>query len=257
NGDGKPDLIGLPRNAREVDKAFIKPVQLINHGMKNYHYQTIRPRAAKATGDQRINSFGIGGEIEIRSGLLTQKQVITSPLVHFGLGEQTQTDVARIVWPNGSVQAEFELKADQSILAEQRLKGSCPSLFAWDGRQMSSVKDCAPSSPAFTRLKSGSKSRATGSRCATGFMTCGSRRSCGRLITLTITRSWSWITRQARRFLPTNDSPCRRRRSKSTRPRRRAPLPKRRMTAGRTRLRSSTNSISVFWILSARASIRA
>ncbi|HZS06103.1 MAG TPA: FG-GAP-like repeat-containing protein [Blastocatellia bacterium] len=148
NGDGKPDLIGLPRNAREVDKAFIKPVQLINHGMKNYHYQTIRPRAAKATGDQRINSFGIGGEIEIRSGLLTQKQVITSPLVHFGLGEQTQTDVARIVWPNGSVQAEFELKADQSILAEQRLKGSCPSLFAWDGRQMSFVKDCAPWSPA-------------------------------------------------------------------------------------------------------------
>lgn len=144
DGDGRLDLIGLPADALKTDKAPVKLVQAINRGTKNYHYQTIRPRAAKATGDQRINSFGIGGEIEIRAGLLTQKQVIASPLVHFGLGEQVQTDVARIVWPNGSVQAEFELKADQSVLAEQRLKGSCPMLFAWDGKRISFVKDAPP-----------------------------------------------------------------------------------------------------------------
>jgi Tfp pilus assembly protein PilF len=143
NGDGRLDLVGV-----DVPNAPEKPVQFINRGAKSYHYQTIRTRAAKATGDQRINSFGIGGEIEIRSGLLTQKQVITSPVLHFGLGENTQTDVARIVWPNGSVQAEFELKADQSVLAEQRLKGSCPMLFAWDGKRISYVKDTAPWSPA-------------------------------------------------------------------------------------------------------------
>jgi len=140
NDDGRLDLIGIQRGG--------KVVQLINKGSKNYHSQTIRTRAAQSTGDQRINSFGIGGEIEIRSGLLTQKQVITSPLLHFGLGENTQTDVARVVWPNGAVQAEFELKADQSVLAEQRLKGSCPTLFAWDGKQMSFVKDCSPWNPA-------------------------------------------------------------------------------------------------------------
>jgi len=139
-GDGRMDLL--------VFNPELQPVRLANRGAKNYHYQTIRTRAAKATGDQRINSFGIGGEIEVRSGLLTQKQVITSPILHFGLGENTQTDVARIVWPNGSVQAEFELKADQSVLAEQRLKGSCPMLFAWDGKQISYVKDTAPWSPA-------------------------------------------------------------------------------------------------------------
>ncbi|MBL8205443.1 MAG: VCBS repeat-containing protein [Blastocatellia bacterium] len=140
NADNRLDLLGINANGT--------PTRFINRGTKNYHSQTIRTRAAKSTGDQRINSFGIGGEIEIRSGLLTQKQVITSPLLHFGLGENTQTDVARIVWPNGSVQAEFELKADQSILAEQRLKGSCPMLFAWDGKQISYVKDTAPWSPA-------------------------------------------------------------------------------------------------------------
>jgi len=53
----------------------------------------VRPRSATATGDQRINSFGIGGEVETRSGLHVQKQVIASPLVHFGLGEAAQGDL--------------------------------------------------------------------------------------------------------------------------------------------------------------------
>src|SRR5262245_59750527 len=74
NNDGRLDLIGVQSDG--------KPVQLINRGAKNYHYQTIRTRAAKSTGDQRINSFGIAGEIEIRSGLLTQKQAITPPVLH-------------------------------------------------------------------------------------------------------------------------------------------------------------------------------
>lgn len=122
--------------------------EFLSHGSKNYHWQIIRPRAKQATGDQRINSFGIGGEIEIRSALLTQKQPINGPQLHFGLGEHTSTDVARIVWPNGSVRAEFALKADQQIVTEQRLKGSCPFLFAWNGRRMEFVKDAVPWSSA-------------------------------------------------------------------------------------------------------------
>jgi len=140
NQDGRLDLIGIDASG--------KPVQLINRGAKNYTWQTVRVRAANGSGDQRINSFGIGGDIEIRAGLLTQGQIIDSPVLHFGLGDRKQTDVARIVWPNGSVQAEFELKPDSSILARQRLKGSCPMLFAWDGRQIGFVKDGSPWSPA-------------------------------------------------------------------------------------------------------------
>jgi Tfp pilus assembly protein PilF len=140
DGDGRLDLVGVSWDGG----AFIAR----NSGAKNYHWQLVRPRAANATGDQRINSFGVGGEMEIRAGLLVQKQLITGPLVHFGLGEQAGADVVRVVWPNGSVRAEFELKADTSVLAEQRLKGSCPSLFAFDGKRMRFVKDCAPWSPA-------------------------------------------------------------------------------------------------------------
>jgi Tfp pilus assembly protein PilF len=138
--DGRLDLVGLSAEG--------KAIRFVNRGSKNYHWQTIRPRAATATGDQRINPFGIGGEMEIRSALLFQKQVITEPVVHFGLGEQTESDVARIVWPNGAVQAEFDLQSNQTVLAEQRLKGSCPMLFAYDGKGMRFVKDCVPWSPA-------------------------------------------------------------------------------------------------------------
>jgi tetratricopeptide (TPR) repeat protein len=133
---GRLDLLGLSADGQ--------PLRIVNHGSKNYRWQIIRPRAKQATGDQRINSFGIGGEIEIRSGLLVQMQPITSAQIHFGLGEQPGVDVARILWPNGSVRAEFALQADQEVITEQRLKGSCPFLFAYDGRQMKFVKDAVP-----------------------------------------------------------------------------------------------------------------
>ena len=82
NGDGRLDLLGLSADGQ--------PMQAINHGSKNYHWQVVRPHAVQAVGDQRINPFGVGGEMEIRSGLLVQKQPITGPQLHFGLGEQTE-----------------------------------------------------------------------------------------------------------------------------------------------------------------------
>src|SRR5690625_433668 len=75
------------------------PYWLENSGTKNYHAHSIRARASGDSGDNRINSFGIGGEMEIRAGLLYQKQLITSPIVHFGLGNYSEVDMLRIIWP--------------------------------------------------------------------------------------------------------------------------------------------------------------
>ena len=136
SGAGHLDLLGLSPDGQAI--------QAVNRGARNYNWQVIRPRAHQATGDQRINSFGIGGEIEIRSGLLVQKQPITGPQLHFGLGQQTGVDVARILWPNGTMRAEFSLKADEEVVTEQRLKGSCPFLFAFNGSKIEFVKDAVP-----------------------------------------------------------------------------------------------------------------
>jgi tetratricopeptide (TPR) repeat protein len=135
-GNGRLDLVGLSPSGT--------PVTGINQTSTNYHWQVVRPHAVQAVGDQRINPFGVGGEIEIRSGLLVQKQPITGPQLHFGLGEQNQADAVRVVWPNGTVRAEFGVKADMEVVTEQRLKASCPFLFAYNGTQMEFVKDAVP-----------------------------------------------------------------------------------------------------------------
>ena len=134
--DGHLDLLGLSADGQAL--------QGVNRSPKTYHWQIVRPHAVQAVGDQRINPFGVGGEIEIRSGLLVQKQPITGPQLHFGLGEQTETEVVRVIWPNGTVRAEFGVKADQDVVTEQRLKASCPFLFAYNGKEMEFVKDAVP-----------------------------------------------------------------------------------------------------------------
>ncbi len=135
-GNGRLDLLALTADGQ--------PLQAVNHGSKNYHWQVVRPHAKQAVGDQRINPFGMGGEIEIRAGMLVQKQPITGPQVHFGLGNQTSTDVVRVVWPNGTVRAEFGVAADTEVVTEQRLKASCPFLFAYNGKGMEFIKDAVP-----------------------------------------------------------------------------------------------------------------
>jgi hypothetical protein len=143
NNDGFLDLVSV------VDG---EAVRLLGRGKAGYHWKVVRPRAQQNAGDQRINSFGVGGDLEVRSGLLVQKQVLTGAPVHFGLGMHTGVDVVRIVWPNGVPQAEFRTGVDDAIVAEQRLKGSCPWVFAWDGIRMSFVTDFLWRSPLGLRI---------------------------------------------------------------------------------------------------------
>ncbi|MGV3723938.1 MAG: FG-GAP-like repeat-containing protein, partial [Actinomycetota bacterium] len=143
--DGRLDLVGVSKDGR--------PTRLVNGGGKTYHWQGIRPRNASAKdGDQKINAFGIGGQVGLRAGLLVQTQPITGPKMHFGLGEQTAANVVRITWPNGQFQGEFDLAADHSPLANQRLTGSCPWLFAFDGKSMNFVTDILWKSPLGLRI---------------------------------------------------------------------------------------------------------
>jgi tetratricopeptide (TPR) repeat protein len=122
---GRLDLISLDAQGQ--------PVRLVNTGSKNYAWQEIGMRA-EAQGDRRNNTYGIGGEIGLRAGLLYETQIVTGPVTHFGLGTNDRATSVRIVWPNGVPQGEFELKADRLTFPPDRsLKGSCPWLLADDG----------------------------------------------------------------------------------------------------------------------------
>ena len=142
-GDGMLDLVGVSGG---------RATRWLGKGTAGYHWKVIRPRAQQNAGDQRINSFGVGGDIQVRSGLLVQTQVLSGAPLHFGLGTHTAIDVARIVWPNGVAQAEFRGGVDDAIVAEQRLKGSCPWVFAWNGTRMGFVTDFLWRSPLGLRI---------------------------------------------------------------------------------------------------------
>jgi len=89
------------RNTRTLSRSA---VVARSRGAIAYHWQALRPRAATATGDQRINSFGIGGEVEVRTGLHVQRQTIKAPYVHFGLGEAKRYSSLTVTWPSGRVE---------------------------------------------------------------------------------------------------------------------------------------------------------
>jgi hypothetical protein len=144
DGDGRVELVGVTEAGRAA--------RATSRGTKAYRWQALRPRSAAATGDQRINSFGIGGEVELRTGLHLQKRTIAAPVVHFGIGDAERAEVVRIFWPNGMIQSDFDLAADTTIAASQRLKGSCPWLFAWNGREMAFVTDLIWRSPLGLRI---------------------------------------------------------------------------------------------------------
>jgi hypothetical protein len=150
NSDGRLDFVAIAPVRTFTDPYTV--VRLLNRGTRNYHWKQISPRAQQTAGDQRINSFGIGGYVEARAGLLFQKQLLTGGPVHIGLGLQSTIDVARIVWPNGIPQAEFGTSVDDTMAAEQRLKGSCPWVFAWDGTRMTFVTDFLWRSPLGLRI---------------------------------------------------------------------------------------------------------
>jgi tetratricopeptide (TPR) repeat protein len=134
DGKGRLDLVGVDRDGR--------PMRLANRGAKDYHWQVIRPVSQKGLmGDDRINSFGLGGDVELRSGTFFLKQPIAAPVVHFGLGNRARADVVRIQWPNGTSQIEFSPPVDATFNALQRLNKSCPFLFTWNGQRFVFVTD--------------------------------------------------------------------------------------------------------------------
>ena len=170
DGKGRLDAIGLTSKG--------EPVRLANRGAKSYNWQQILPRAnpedlqshkaaledqhnggPRKVGDRRVNPFGIGGEIEIRAGLLYEKQVITSPFVHIGIGAYKDIDALRVLWPNGDVRSEFSeggehplLQPDTTVSMPHRPTGSCPWLFAWNGKEMGFVTDFIWRSPVGLRI---------------------------------------------------------------------------------------------------------
>jgi len=138
DGDGATDLL--------ITQNHGPAVLLRNEGGNKNHWLRLN---LKGLAD---NKSAIGTKVEVFAGGNRQKFEIygsngylgqNSLYLTVGLGQSTQADVVRMLWPTGVLQDEIEVAADreQKYMEIDRRGSSCPTLFVWDGERYKLVAD--------------------------------------------------------------------------------------------------------------------
>jgi tetratricopeptide (TPR) repeat protein len=138
DSDGATDLL--------ITQNHGPAVLLRNEGGNKNHWLRL---ALKGLND---NKSAIGTKVEVFAGGNRQKFEIAgssgylgqnSPYLTVGLGQATQADVVRMLWPTGVLQDEVDVAGDreQKFMEIDRRGSSCPTLFVWDGERYELVGD--------------------------------------------------------------------------------------------------------------------
>jgi hypothetical protein len=82
-------------------------------------------------------------KVEVKAGALYQKRVYHGVPLTVGLGGYKEADTVRITWPNGLIQNETKQPVGKGATYKeaQRLSGSCPMIFTWDGEKFQFITD--------------------------------------------------------------------------------------------------------------------
>lgn len=82
-------------------------------------------------------------QVEVKSGAHYQKKTYEGVPLVFGLRGATAVDTVRITWPNGLIQNEVNQPVGKAVAIKeaQRLSGSCPMIFTWNGRGFQFITD--------------------------------------------------------------------------------------------------------------------
>jgi hypothetical protein len=84
-----------------------------------------------------------GAEVEVKAGAHYQKKVYNGSALLFDLGSRKQAETVRISWANGLVQNETNQLAGKlyTYKEAQRLSGSCPLIWTWNGTGFQFITD--------------------------------------------------------------------------------------------------------------------
>jgi len=82
-------------------------------------------------------------EVEIKTGLLYRKQFYDGVPLTFDTGAYASVDTVRITWSNGLIQNEVRQTVNRTHKYEeaQRLSGSCPMIWTWNGTGFEFITD--------------------------------------------------------------------------------------------------------------------
>ena len=81
--------------------------------------------------------------VEIKAGSLYRREFYTGVPLLFDAGDHASVDTVRITWPNGLIQNEVRQPTNQThtYVEAQRLSGSCPMVWTWNGRRFEFITD--------------------------------------------------------------------------------------------------------------------
>lgn len=129
DGDGLTDIAAADSEGR---------VLLLRNETKTPH----RWVRVQITGVKNLK-LGYNSEVEIKAGPFYQKQLYRGVPLLFGVRNIADIDTVRITWPNGLIQNEVKQKAGATLKFQeaQRLSGSCPMIWTWNGQGFEYITD--------------------------------------------------------------------------------------------------------------------
>ncbi len=86
---------------------------------------------------------GTDATVEMKSGAYYDKRIARGIPLAFAIDGRADVDTIRITWPNGLIQNEPHQKIGSllKITEAQRLSGSCPMIFTWNGEKFQFITD--------------------------------------------------------------------------------------------------------------------
>ena len=126
--DGKPVVLS-PSQSLENDFVAAR-VRGINDG----------------NGGGRNNHYAVGSTLELWNAGRMQARVVREPVTHFGIGKEQPKNL-RVIFNNGLTQNVTQVTPDTLVEEIQELKGSCPFVYGWDGKQFQLITDLLWNAP--------------------------------------------------------------------------------------------------------------
>ena len=122
------------------DYARILPdgsLHVYTNASSDQRWITVQPTGVKNT------KLAVGATVEMKSGAYYEKSVVGGVPLAFAIDGRPDVDTIRITWPNGLIQNEPHQKAGSllKIAEAQRLSGSCPMIFTWNGDKFQFITD--------------------------------------------------------------------------------------------------------------------
>ncbi len=129
DADGRVDLAAVAADGRILR-------------LRNETKTTHRWARVQITGVKNLK-LAFNSEVEIKSGPFYQKLLYRGVPLTFGLRDFDTIDTVRITWPNGLIQNEVKQQAGAALKFQeaQRLSGSCPMIWTWNGLGFEFITD--------------------------------------------------------------------------------------------------------------------